>query len=140
MRHLAKKAIDVTYSVHPIFPRGVKEFDVSKYIVTMLYNPDDYAPTDFSIDRLIYGSAHTARVSEQTDKLNAFTKELRRHLAAGRYVIVRGWKPPVDIAWHNNAVLSLKGPLEQHVEYQGEYDATLLTITLNPYLQTLRSG
>lgn len=96
---------------------------MSKYIVIIMYNPDDYSPAHPSLERLLYGSAHTARAVRKREKLNKLVKCIRLHMAKGRYVIVRGWEQAVEMAWNETAVLSFKGPLEQHVEYQGEQHA-----------------
>lgn len=132
MQHLALTAIDVTDPENPVFPTGLENFDVSKYIVSMEYNPQDYYLPDTSLDRLRYRSDYTARVSYQAGRLNQFVQDIRSHMAKGRYVLVRGWKPAVEMAWDETAVLSFKGPLEQRVEYQGSDNASpLLNMKLN---------
>lgn len=120
VKHLASTAIDVSDPNHPIFPHGVQQITVSKYIAVVLYDPDTISPAAPSLDSLRYGGPHTARVSSQAEVLKALVDAIRTNLAQGRYVIVRGWRPAIDMAWDDAAVEAFKGPLVQGVEYEGK--------------------
>lgn len=132
--HLATRAIDVSDPLNPIFPQGIAKINVSDYIVGMLYDTTKFSPADLSLDLLLYGSSHNERVSTQAQELNAFVQVVRGHLAKGRYVIVRGWRPGFDSAWDEAVVLSFKGAVEQRVEYQGKQCAPMSDISLNLHL------
>lgn len=120
VQHLADNSIDVSDPNQPTFPRGIKQIDVSKYVVALLYNPDDFSPTEISLASVLCGDHHVSCVSNRAKILNALVDTIRLHFAQGHYVIIRGWKPAFDTAWDDAAVEAFKGTLQQPVEYQGE--------------------
>lgn len=48
-----------------------------------------------------------------------FLSTVRRALAAGKMVLIRGWKPQNPVQFNSNEVLSWRGSLSQPVQWQG---------------------
>lgn len=139
MKRLATGAIDVSDPDNPIFPHGHKTVDIDKYVVAMLYHPDDFSPGEINLDTLLYGSPHVKRVSKKAAQLKDFVNDLRRYISQGQYVIVRGWKPAFSTAWDEAAIQAFKGTLKQSVDYHGAHDKCLRNNPLTSRFQTPRN-
>lgn len=63
---------------------------------------------------------HTKAFMEKVSaEYRKFIDLLRWHLAAGHYVLIRGWYPQNKVMWERGSVESYKGALNQLIEYQG---------------------
>lgn len=133
INHMARRAVDASDPDNPLCPPGVRPIAISKFLVAVLYHPEDYAPEPVSLECLLFGSGHAQRVAEKGARLNAFVSDLRKNLAKGVYILVRGWKPAFEVGWDEAAVEAFKGSLQQPVQYQGQSPvktlASLLTLT-----------
>lgn len=128
--HMSQFAVDASDPDHPLSPPDAAVIEVSTYLVAVLYHPDDYSPDSVSIDSLLFGSGHAQRLAQKGARLNAFVSALRKNLAKGVYVLVRGWKPAFEAGWDEAAVEAFKGSLQQPIQYQGESPLTLLVLLL----------
>jgi hypothetical protein len=114
------RAPDVTFpndirSV-PGDPR-VASFEQDPILVVMEWTDDLRGPIS-TRDASLYG--YTAEeIQKHKIRYEAWYQELENHLAAGRYVIIRGWNPDNETTWDENSISRFKGPMNQVIEYQG---------------------
>jgi hypothetical protein len=101
----------------PNDPR-VDRFKNDPAVVVMHWTPDLRGPQSCNADDDLLGHSKEA-VAEHLHKYTAWLEKLQRHLAAARYVIVRGWFPDAETTWDVGSISRLKGDMNQHIEFQG---------------------
>ena len=63
------------------------------------------------------------------ERLQAWLQVINTHLAAGRVVIVRGWRPSVTTTWDAASISKFKGSTHQLIEYQGMHPVFISSST-----------
>lgn len=117
---MASCVIDASDPETPIFPPGVKMIPVSNAIVLILYDINVHGPGPLTLASLLPGQHEKSPATHESKLLNEFVDTIRVYMAKGLYVIIRGWKPKLNIMWDEDCVAAFKGTLSQPVESQSE--------------------
>jgi hypothetical protein len=114
-------APDVTDPDHPISKAGDPRLETHLHnpVVVVLHWDTPYlGGLQYSVFAAAIGHTNTFK-DMVAEAYKEFIRKLRYHLACGRYVIVRGYRPQHKVMWDRGSVETLKGSLDQEIDYQG---------------------
>jgi hypothetical protein len=115
------QALDVTIPEHicaiPGDPR-VDSFIKNPVLVRMEWTDELKGPRSNRPDVDLTGYNKEEEEAHKI-KYSAWMDELQGHMAAGRNVVVGGWRPDLRTTWDIDSIAKYKGSTRQMIEYQG---------------------
>jgi hypothetical protein len=98
--------------------KRLESFNADPVVVVVHWTDDLQSPQSTRSDFEVTGFNQT-EIDTHREKYEAWLQVIETHLAAGRIVVVRGWKPNATTTWDVASISKFKGSMSQLVEYQG---------------------
>jgi hypothetical protein len=101
----------------PTDPR-VKSFHDDPVLIVMQWTDELRGPISTGDEDLV---GYTPEAIEaHNSRYKTWLDTLLGHIACGRYVAVRGWRPDATTSWDVPSVSKFKGSVTQQIQYQGK--------------------
>lgn len=110
------ESADATHPECVLQPKDVESFPINDVVVALTYNAEVLTPDPLSSELLMATDASSDRGILAHSQ---FMARLRYFMVRGYYILVRGWLPDHRITWSVDSIKSIKGSMDQAIEYQG---------------------
>jgi hypothetical protein len=104
----------------------VQTFQTDPVLIVMDW-PDELKGCPSDSDADLFGLTEKQKAVAR-DCYAAWINQVNMHLAAGRYVAVRGWEPDCKTYWDVSSIARFKGSMDQKIQYQGKNSSLIVLL------------